>query len=242
MTEPDPIGVAVAKQIRKYRQKRGWSVRKLAEECTRLGVEITPSSLANIERLKPDARKGMRRVTVDELMVIAYVLAVPPILLLTPLGEADAVELVPGVAVHPVAARKWIVGTAHFGYHYEPLSVVPGLDMEQYRTAVKPLTFYWNELDRVFNGVAGTWSSQESIRETEGPESEAYARVRENYVGCLGDLMTVLLRIDATGLRLPPIPQQWLDDMRLVEIDLLPPYVQAFAELRDRIPVLEEDA
>ena len=111
MTKAPTASEAIAAAVRKYRQQRDWSVRELAEKCASLGATtLTQASLTNIERGLTSGRRGSRAVTVDELLVLAYVLDVPPALLMLPLGDANHVEICPGIDVDPYTALQWLVG------------------------------------------------------------------------------------------------------------------------------------
>ena len=88
----------VAEQVKRYRERRGMSRADLAHRCRTLGMPtLTEPSLGNIETGRP-GKDGKRRraITVDEVMVLADALSVPPMLLLVPLGYASEVELLPG--------------------------------------------------------------------------------------------------------------------------------------------------
>jgi transcriptional regulator with XRE-family HTH domain len=115
MTEPRAVGDVVAERIRRYRRERGMSVRQLADECERLGApQLTQASLANIERgQSEDAKRKRRDVTVEELLVLGYALAVPPLLLVVPLGENTPLQLTRTAAIHPHLAWKVITGDTH---------------------------------------------------------------------------------------------------------------------------------
>jgi transcriptional regulator with XRE-family HTH domain len=121
VTEPRGIGDAIASQVRKYRLLRNWSVRQLAEECERLGApQLTAPSLANIERGQVEsARRTGRRVLVEELVVLARALQVPPALLVFPLGGTDTIEVTPGEQVLTWEALKWFTGEAPFPHWQE---------------------------------------------------------------------------------------------------------------------------
>lgn len=116
------MGDVLADRVRHYRQLRQWSVRQLAEECARLGAsKLTSSSLANIERGQAEGAKRQRRqVDVEELVVLARALQVPPVLLLFPVGRADEVELVPGTNAWPWSALRWFIGEVRFPSPYIP--------------------------------------------------------------------------------------------------------------------------
>jgi transcriptional regulator with XRE-family HTH domain len=87
MAIPREAGEQVARRIRFYRRAKEWSVERLAAECALLGAsELTKASLWNIER-RATSTKRQRRVAVEELLVIAQALGVPPLMLAsTPVG------------------------------------------------------------------------------------------------------------------------------------------------------------
>lgn len=102
---PERITRAVMKQVRRYREARGWSLDDLATYCSKtLGYPIVKSTLGNLETGR---RKTM---SVHELFVLAAALQVPPGLLLAPLELADAVEFLPGVEAPPEVVLGWLEG------------------------------------------------------------------------------------------------------------------------------------
>lgn len=114
MTER-PLGDAIAAQIRKHRLRKGWSVRKLAEECAQLGMpSLTEASLGNIERgQRDDAKRTQRRVLVEELAVLGRALGVSPIFLTLPLGSESTVQPTPGFSASTWDVAKWWAGQTH---------------------------------------------------------------------------------------------------------------------------------
>jgi transcriptional regulator with XRE-family HTH domain len=90
--------------MRKLRTERGWSAQRLSEEMSKVGVPWDRSIVANLEY-------GRRRtVSVEELLALAYVLAVPPPLLFLDLESGADVEIVAGVALHPWLVWEWATG------------------------------------------------------------------------------------------------------------------------------------
>lgn len=124
---PVSAGDAVAAQVRRYRLRRDLSVRQLAEECAALGApQLTAASLGNIERGQDqDAKRKRRDVTVDELMVLARALGVPPLLLMVPLDSQPAIELVPGEVWGIWDAVRWVTGEAHPEGEIETFFAIP---------------------------------------------------------------------------------------------------------------------
>lgn len=80
------------------------TLQELSDRCTELGYPIARSVLSKLE-------KGHRQtITVDEVQVLAAALHVPPVLLLFPLARSQAVEVLPGLEVHPWDAIRWYTG------------------------------------------------------------------------------------------------------------------------------------
>lgn len=79
---------------------------QLAAKISAAGLRYTRAQVTNLELGNREA------VGVGELLILARVLGVPPLLLITPVGHVDVVEPLPGVEVHTWAAAKWITGEA----------------------------------------------------------------------------------------------------------------------------------
>jgi transcriptional regulator with XRE-family HTH domain len=146
MTERS-LGEAIATQIRKHRLRKGWSVRRLAEECERLGMPtLTEASLGNIERgQREDAKRTQRRVLVEELAVLARALGVPPVLLMLPLGSEPTVQPTPGFSASTWDVAKWWAG--------DIMSIEPGpqwgsFDIDELQPVAIP-PFYREHDERV---------------------------------------------------------------------------------------------
>lgn len=138
MAELQALGNAIASQIRKYRLRKNLSIRQLSEECQKLGAaELTTASLANIERGQdPNAKRAGRRVAIEELVVLARVLNVPPILLVFPLGSEQWLEIT-GVKVHTWAAAMWWSGEEVFPHG--PLTIET---MSEWDVTAAPVIYF----------------------------------------------------------------------------------------------------
>ncbi len=96
-----------ARRIREARTRKGWRVKDLAERCAKAGAgNITAAVITNLET----RRRPGREITADELLVLAWVLEVPPVQLLSPLGD-EALLVVPGEEKGTPDAMAWL--TAH---------------------------------------------------------------------------------------------------------------------------------
>jgi transcriptional regulator with XRE-family HTH domain len=96
----------MAAQIKHLRARRNMTVKGLAARCSELGAEqMTANAITSIEVRR-------RGISVDELLVLALALDVPPGYLLIPIDPA-AKMAVTSTQIHDAGAvEQWIVGTA----------------------------------------------------------------------------------------------------------------------------------
>lgn len=136
--------------VKEHRLRLGLTREQLAERCAELGANITASVLVNIESGRPDKQTGARRrdVTVDEWLILAFALDVPPLaLLLKGLPDKPVLDLTPDLEVGPYGfdAINWITGEkppADFDDERLKRWREGGLDL----TAARLLTTYTNRL------------------------------------------------------------------------------------------------
>ncbi|MFV0286245.1 MAG: helix-turn-helix domain-containing protein [Demequina sp.] len=95
----------IGTHLGRLRDARGLSAQQVADRTRGLGVEITRSSIANLE----SGRKTS--LSVVELAVLAAALDVAPVRLLFDV-EDDPVEVLPGNRVHGIDAADWFSGLA----------------------------------------------------------------------------------------------------------------------------------
>jgi transcriptional regulator with XRE-family HTH domain len=101
-----------ARHVVALRKAAGLTREELAERCAALGFpSLTTAALGNVETGRRDAEGRRRReITVEEWLVLAYALDVPPLMLLLP-PDADNVELTSPRRTAPVAdVAAWIRG------------------------------------------------------------------------------------------------------------------------------------
>jgi transcriptional regulator with XRE-family HTH domain len=93
------------RRIREARQRRGWTVRELADRCAGSGVpQITATVLTNLET----RRRSTREIAVGEVLALAQVLGVPPLQLIVPLDAGEKLEVIPGTGMDAIDAVNWI--------------------------------------------------------------------------------------------------------------------------------------
>ena len=101
------VTAGIGERVAFYRDRQKLSAQQVADRCSRLGM---PSiSRVVITRLENGRREA---VSTAELTVLAAALGVPPVLLLYPLGQRQAAEVLPGREVHPWDGIRWFTGEA----------------------------------------------------------------------------------------------------------------------------------
>lgn len=101
----NPAGITnthVANNIRTARQAIGMDLRTLSDGIAATGRKLSPSGISKLEA-------GDRRVDVDDLTVIAYLLRTTPAALLTPQDEATTLTGVPD-DYGPEEIDRWLRG------------------------------------------------------------------------------------------------------------------------------------
>ena len=101
----NPAGITnthVANNIRTARQAIGMDLRTLSDGMAQAGRKLSPSGISKLEA-------GDRRVDVDDLTVIAYLLRTTPAALLTPPDEATTLTGVPD-EYEPEEIDRWMRG------------------------------------------------------------------------------------------------------------------------------------
>ncbi|PZS31515.1 MAG: hypothetical protein DLM59_09800 [Pseudonocardiales bacterium] len=200
----------LGQRVRMYRDAHGWSVLDLAERCTAAGVPLDHTVIADLE--------GDRRaeVSVQELLTLAYVLSVPPVLLFVPVGSDYHVEVTPGVLVAPDAAVRWVSGEAMMAGDPSPAI---------WQRAARPLHLY-RQLDKAH---ARRWNAESELRRTnsDGSESER-ALARTQYSLALANVSTVLTALVEDGMTVPPVKDYTAADMAKLGL-AVPPGVPTIA-------------
>jgi transcriptional regulator with XRE-family HTH domain len=110
----------IGDQVKDLRRRRNLTAEQLAERCAAAGApEITAAVIANIETGRRDKTTKRRRrdVTIDELLILACALEVPPVSLLLPSG-AEHLAVTPKVEMYAPEVLAWMGGEG-----YPPASV-----------------------------------------------------------------------------------------------------------------------
>ena len=181
--------------MRLVRQRRGWTARDLAARCASLGApQITHTVITNLEtgRPGPDGRRR-RDVTVDELLIFAAALDVPPLYLLTPLTGDCVIAVTQSLLMDGLEASRWLAG--------EQMPAVLGEDGRA------QITFRRSQ--RPLHVLQEVWMF-----------SEAVTRLREDGRAGTGDyqvglaaLARAVAELDGLEIPYPPLPHWLTDDL-----------------------------
>ena len=94
------------RRIRHLRNGKGWTGKDLAEKCAKAGMpEITRPVITDLET----RRRASRRITADELLVLAHILGVEPLDLLLP-AAGEMLQVTPGVVMDIGEAEEFMHG------------------------------------------------------------------------------------------------------------------------------------
>lgn len=155
--------------------------------------------LVNIETGRPDKQTGKRRrdVTVDELLILALALDVPPTELVLPMDlvgeERTWLQVAPKFNISAWGALFWIAGESErFIPSDNDEGSVPLERRRTWREAAQRVRMYWHWLNRF--DMAGN------------PE-----KYGDGGKFGLADVLNLML---ASGLNPPPTPDEWVAVMR----------------------------
>jgi transcriptional regulator with XRE-family HTH domain len=103
--EAGPTSATVARNVRRVRERRGYSTNQISRLLEKAGRSISPAAISKLER-------GERRVDVDDLTALASVLDISPAALLLPLTDSyqEPVEVTGAGTMPATVAWDWALG------------------------------------------------------------------------------------------------------------------------------------
>ncbi len=191
----------MAQRLRVYRDAHGWDIDDLAQRCIEAGVALTAAEIAELE-----SGQGAG-VTLQQLLTLAYVLSVPPVLLFVPVGEDYHFEVTPGVLVAPDAAVRWVSGQA----------MLPSdRSAAIWQRFARPVHLY-RQLD---DAHEHRWNAEVELRRSRpGTDREA---ATDRYTAALANVALMLAAMVEDGMTVPPVPDYTARDMVTLGLALPP--------------------
>jgi hypothetical protein len=121
--------------VKQVRIRRGITVPELAERCAAIGApHLTAQSIYKIEGQRESSTRPPRRVTVDELLILAIALNVAPVNLLVPPDDSDTpYPLTSRITARRFSVRAWIRGVG---------PIDPDASLREFYTEVPEGEFY----------------------------------------------------------------------------------------------------
>jgi transcriptional regulator with XRE-family HTH domain len=90
-------------RLREVRRLKGWRQHHLAAALAEAGVDMGEPAITRLER-------GLRGVSLDEVIAIAAVLGVSPLHMFVPLDNNGLLDVAPAITVPVLDARAWARG------------------------------------------------------------------------------------------------------------------------------------
>src|SRR4051794_7422839 len=95
------------RRLREIRKQKNWTLRQLADEVARVSdADLSKHYFTRLSRLE----KGEREVELNELVILAVALGVPPTALVLPRRRSESVQVTPSLTVSAIRARFWWEG------------------------------------------------------------------------------------------------------------------------------------
>jgi transcriptional regulator with XRE-family HTH domain len=202
----------VGEQIKLWRKRRGWTRERLGEECGRLGLPLTEAIITNIESGRLTSAKRRRMVTIDEFVVIAFALNVPPAVLISPYPETEQSELFPGELIASWVPYLWLAGK-RFPYHSK---VSPDFDefavaAENFLEAAEPLELVVEHDARIRRRCEASGRYKRSLNANDTEDQRKVGEVvllshLQKVEKCDIDLMEIRDEFRDRGFPLPSLP------------------------------------
>lgn len=205
MARPSEI---IGEQVALARHRRRWTQSDLAEAVQEHDPDsnLGRGAIAKIE-------SGVRRVSIDEMLLLAAAVNVPPAMLLVPLGSDDVVEVTPRSQIHPGLALNWIIGDEALVASSRKV-----INRGDWWAGSAPL-----RLHRQFRKLLeATHDANRAILHAEHVGNpEGMSRAREDKYKALEELHRHLRTMQDAGVRPPAMTSDLLEEMDSLGFDVL---------------------
>jgi transcriptional regulator with XRE-family HTH domain len=197
----------LAAQLPVWRERRnGLSAQQLADRIADLGGKLGRVAISEIEN-------GRRGVSLDEALLLAAALNVPPPILFFPLGTGEHVAITPTSVIHPDFASRWLAGV-------QPLAATDrsamglvewGRANDEWNAAGKPLRLY-DDHREAFRKAQEADNHVRRARAVKDPDGERKARYR--FIDRLQELVDVRDKMRAEDMSPPWLEPRWSSELQ----------------------------
>lgn len=196
----------LAEQVKEWRRRRNLSAQQLADRIAELGGTLDRVAVSKLEN-------GQRGVSLDEALMLADALNVPPPVLILGIGAEDRVAISDRSVIHPGLALEWFTGadtlaaSNRFG----------ASNLREWHEAAEPL-----RLERTHKQIAGQVSNADSnLRSAEYKGDERITRkARAEFADALRELAGIVQHMRGRGIEPAGMPNEWVDKMKELGFEL----------------------
>lgn len=174
------------------------TIQQLSDRCVELGAALTPAVITNLELGRREGT-GRRRVTVEELLIFATALDVPPVLLFLPLDGRTELEIGPGHTMSSWKALFWLAGESE-----------PGDQAKRslWRQTIGPVSLH-RDFRKCFEEAARL-----EVRTFRDDSDETDVEYLAGFEGRLKELAKIAEWMLDSDITPPDIPRTWMEIMR----------------------------
>jgi transcriptional regulator with XRE-family HTH domain len=184
-----------AERVRLWRGRRNnMTVEELTDEVKRLGGSLSRSAVTKIEN-------GDRGISLDEALLLAAALKIPPAQLFFPMGTNERVSITARSTIHPHLAYEWLAGK-------EPLTTTErrAIAISEWAEAASPLRLY----DELREEQNDTHKADTALRmATDIGDENEIRKARRRFFQQLEALADVLKAMHEVGITPPRMPKEW---------------------------------
>ncbi|MBA2641802.1 MAG: helix-turn-helix transcriptional regulator [Actinobacteria bacterium] len=192
----------MADQISVWREKRRLTVEQLSKRITALGGHLGRVAITKIEN-------GKRGISLDEALLLAAALNVPPPLLVFPLKRGEHVAVTPKSTIHADLATQWLAGVG-------PLATTAreAIGYAEWKDAARPLRLY----ERLHDAQDAAHRAHADLRRSAyvGDDS-ALQTARGRFADRLRAVLGVHDDMRADDLTPPKLPDEWAAELERLE-------------------------
>jgi transcriptional regulator with XRE-family HTH domain len=202
--KPRTPSQVIAAQLPRWRDFRNVSAQGLADRIELLGGGLGRVAITRIET-------GKRGISLDEALLLAAALNVPPPVLLFPLETGEHVAVTPTSVIHPDLATRWLAGEG-------PLALTDRRAMRfgewaeaRWTKAAQPLRLYdaHREAQRRVHDADLAVRRAEVAKDRRGATDARY-----RFLDRLRALDDVRRSMRDEGITPPKLAEAWVDELR----------------------------
>ena len=195
------VSQVLAKQLVTWRDRRGLSAEQLAGRIADLGGKLNRVAITEIET-------GIRlRISLDEALLLAAALNVPPPLLFFPFESGERVAVTPKSVIHPDLAYQWLTGEGWLAATDRTATGSREWSEAAFSEAALPLRLYRSlrkAQDAAHRADNRVWAAENIVKDT-----KEVNRAKQVLADRVADVVHVMDDMRAAAMKPPNLPKEW---------------------------------